>query len=189
MRLIVVTPPAPFVAIADVRQHLRLGDDDSQDALVSAYIAAACESIDGPLTWLGRAIGMQTIEARLPAAGSCIRLPGKTVNELVSIAYLDAAGAEQSADIAGFDLLGADLFVPGSLWPWAAGISHPEGVRIRYKAGYQPDRVPAPIKVAVMLMVGDLFQNRETVAVGVSASAVPMSTTVETLLGPYRVFA
>jgi hypothetical protein len=48
--------------------------------------------------------------------------------------------------------------------------------------------VPAPIKAAVLLMVGDLYENRETVAEGAPAP-VEMSMTVERLLSPYRVWS
>jgi hypothetical protein len=57
---------------------------------------------------------------------------------------------------------------------------------ISSRAGYEV--LPKPIRAAVLLMVGDLYRFRETVSVGVSSTAVPMSTTVESLLSPYRVF-
>ena len=46
----------------------------------------------------------------------------------------------------------------------------------------------APILAAVKLMVGDLWRNRDTVAIG-QVSQIPMSTTVEALLSPFRVWA
>ena len=71
-------------------------------------------------------------------------------------------------------------------------------MRVRYTAGYVADptanplvaAIPAPIRAALLLMTADLYSNRETVETGVRAAAVavPMSTTVETLLSPYRVF-
>ena len=61
-------------------------------------------------------------------------------------------------------------------------------MRIQYSAGFTT--VPSAIMAALLLMIGDLYSNRQTVETGVRAAAVsvPMSTTVETLLQPYRVF-
>jgi hypothetical protein len=56
---------------------------------------------------------------------------------------------------------------------------------VRYRAGYDP--VPAAIISAVLLMVGDLYANRETASEGLK-SEIQMSATVQNLLAPYRVY-
>ena len=75
-------------------------------------------------------------------------------------------------------------------YPWSFGPEVldrvREAVRLRYTAGYEA--LPAPIKAALLLMCGDLYENRETAVIGVSASKVPMAMAVENLLGPYRVY-
>ena len=48
--------------------------------------------------------------------------------------------------------------------------------------------VPAPIKQAILLMVGDMWHARATVATGAAMQAVPMSTTVQNLLSPFQVY-
>jgi uncharacterized phage protein (predicted DNA packaging) len=48
-----------------------------------------------------------------------------------------------------------------------------------------PEPVPADVAAAVLLMVGDLYANRETVAAG-AVQAIPMSTTVGALLSAFR---
>lgn len=48
--------------------------------------------------------------------------------------------------------------------------------------------VPEPIKAAILLMVGDLWHARATVATGAAMAMVPTSTTVEQLLQPFRVY-
>ncbi len=60
-----------------------------------------------------------------------------------------------------------------------------EAVRVRYRAGYES--LPDAISVAILLMVADLYRNRMTTQPG-TQSVVPMSTTVEALLGPFRVY-
>ncbi|WP_109808413.1 head-tail connector protein [Sphingosinithalassobacter portus] len=194
MRVIVVTPPEPVVSWADADAHLKLDGDVTQQAIVEGYIASATEHVDGPVApdgGLGRALGVQTLEARFDRAeiGSHILLPFPPAIELVSVTYLDADGEEQVADLADFELLGRDLIPVGSSWPWSDGSTRREAVRIRYDAGYTT--LPAPIRAAILLMVGDLYANRETVTVGASVQArgIPMSTSVSNLLNPFRVYS
>jgi hypothetical protein len=47
--------------------------------------------------------------------------------------------------------------------------------------------VPADLIAAVLLTAGDLYENRESTIVGVSAQQVPLAA--ERLMDPYRVFA
>lgn len=186
MRVFVVTPPAPVVTLEEAKAHLkRDGDDD--DALITAYVAAATGHIDGPDGWLGRAIGVQILEARF--GGSCgdtVRLPFPPFIELVSVSYHDTGGVEQMADLADFDAFGSDLAPVASAWPWASGSARRDGIRIRYRAGYET--LPPAIRAAILLMTGDLYRNRDTTAAA-GAVAIPMSTTVANLLAPFRVFA
>lgn len=188
MTVVVVEPPAPFVDLATAKAHLRVdhGDDDT---LIEAYIAAACAHIDGPAGWLRRAIGEQTLEARFDSFrnGRCdvIRLPNPPIVDVVAVKYLAADGAEQTLDPEAYELTGGNELRPayGTSWPTAQ--SYADAVRVTYDAGYATP--PAPVVAAVLLMVGDLYEHRETTSDG-AASPVQMSTIVENLLAPYRVW-
>jgi hypothetical protein len=189
MRVVVVTPPEPLVAWEAAAQHLKLDDDAADQAYVEGLIAAVAAHLDGPDAWLGRAIGVQTLEARfdLFTCASRVKLPFPPVIELVSIQYLDGQDVLQTADLGDFEVLGRELVSAGSSFAWEGGSLRREAVRVRYQAGYET--LPAPIKAAILLMVGDLYANRETTIAGGSVTPVPMSLTVESLLAPYRVFA
>lgn len=191
MRVFVVTPPEPVVSLADAKRHLRV-DGNDEDALIEAMIAAATGHIDGPDGWLGRALGVQILEARTDfSCGSSIRLPFRPVVELVSVSWFDRGNVEQMVDLEDLELLGSDLIAAGTAWPWSGGSTRREAIRIRYRAGYPHDgnvsTLPAPIRAAILLMVGDLYRNRDTTAVG-TINKIDMSTTVENLLAPFRVF-
>ncbi|MFN3584840.1 head-tail connector protein [Phenylobacterium sp.] len=182
----VVTAPQPVVELVEAKDHLRVDHDDSDD-LIAAYVQAATAHIDGPDGWLGRALGVQTLEARLDAfpCGELIALPYRPLTEIVSIKYDDGDGAERTvdADLYTLDPAGA-LLAYGAAWPVAR--TRRGAVRVRYVAGYA-NGIPAPIKAAILLMVGDLFANRETV--GAAAARIQMTTTVESLLAPFRVWS
>lgn len=192
MRVVVVTPPAdPVVTLEKAKQHLRIdGNDD--DALITGMVAAVTNHIDGPQGWLGRSLGVQTLELRLdhfsyPACRCDIRLPYAPVIEVLSVKYIGSAGGEQTVDPAAYELLGDEIALAfGQTWPTTR--VQREAIRIRYRAGYE--ELPPAITAAILLMVGDLYANREGVITGPSAAAiaVPMSTTVEALLTPFRVF-
>lgn len=57
-----------------------------------------------------------------------------------------------------------------------------------YTAGYGDDAadVPGPITSAVKLIIGSLYEHRESVVVGTIATPMPQSS--EWLLFPYRVW-
>lgn len=192
MRVVVVTPPIdPVVTLEIAKQHLRIdGNDD--DALITGMVAAVTNHLDGPEGWLGRALAVQTLELRLdhftgPACRYDIRLPYAPIIEVASVKYFSSAGVEQTVAPNSYELLGDRIALAfGQSWP-SARVQR-EAVRIRYRAGYEA--LPAAINAAILLMVGDLYANRESVITGPSAAAiaVPMSTTVEALLTPFRVF-
>lgn len=186
MRLSVITPPTPVVTWEQADRHLKLDGDTSQQSEVEALISAATEHLDGPAGgWLGRAIGTQVVEARPDVFRDAMVLPFPPVTEIVSVKYLDAAGVEQTVMSTEYEQRGALLGAAfGKRWPAVA--RHPEAVRIRYRVGYA--QVPAPIKHAILLMVGDMHRFRDTVAAA-GAVKVPMSTSVENLLEPFRVFS
>jgi uncharacterized phiE125 gp8 family phage protein len=188
MRVFVATPPTPVVTWEEADAHLKLDGDTDQQAEVEAMIAAATGHIDGPMGWLGRAIGVQTLEARVDHLDDCARaLPYPPVIETVEIKYLDPAGTLQTLAADQYELIGNSL-VTAWQGTWPATLARSEAVRVRYRAGYEI--IPPPIRAAILLMLGDLYRNRDTVAAGtVTASAVPMSTTVTALLAPYRVYA
>lgn len=189
MRVVVVIPPEPVVTWEEADAHLRLDGDEDEKVFVESLIAAATTHIDGPQGWLGRAIGVQTLEARMCGFGvGPIRLPFEPIIAVESVHYLDGTGAPVLVEPETYELFGPDLGTAwGKAWP-TPGVyrGQAETVRIKYRAGYE--EAPAPLKAAILLMVSDLFHSRATVATGAVMQAVPMSTTVEALLQPFRVY-
>lgn len=187
-RVLIVTPPAPLVTVAEAKDHLRV-DSDEQDALISGLIAAASAHIDGPDGWLGRAIGMQVLEAGLD--GFCydpIALPYPPIADVLSVRYEDVGGVWRTLDAARYEARDGSVGTAwGSAWPATRAYrGASRSVLIRYRAGYAV--VPAPIRVAVLMMVADLYRNPGEAGDGTTGSKAAMSTPVAALLAPYRIF-
>lgn len=217
MSVVVVTPPGQLVSLELAKQHLRI-DHDDDDQLIELYLAAAQAMIDGPGGWLGRCVGVQELELRFDGfvtpiwgwnydsgglfwgaspdyysvfnaawpAGR-VRLPFPPLVSVTSVTYEDQDGQMQELPSANYLATDEGLDAAfGTTFP--SGRWEANAVRVRYQAGYPTP--PSSIVAAILLMIGDLYDNRATVETGVRAAAVmiPMSTTVEALLSPFRVF-
>ncbi|KTR07337.1 hypothetical protein NS365_04585 [Aureimonas ureilytica] len=184
MRTVVIVPPLAAVSLNEAKRHLRV-DWPEDDAFIASLIAAAQGHIDGPEGWLGRSIGLQTLEARLDAFCDAMRLPYEPVVRIVSVRYLDAANVVSAVPVGDYEVRGS-LLGPSFGHRWPDALATEEAVRVEFVAGYEV--VPAPIRAAILLMVGDLYANRESTAEGTKAP-INMPTTVERLLWPYRVWS
>lgn len=186
MRVVVVTPPDPVVTTDQAKDQLNVEHSDDDD-LIARYVAASTAQLDGPDGWLGRAIGIQTLEARLDRF-DCepIILPYPPLIEVSSVKYLDVNGVEQVLDSAEYELIGSELVrAYGKSWPSIR--NRREAVRILLQAGYS-DTIDPRIHAAILLMTADLYANRETVGAGI-ITEVPMSMTVTNMLTPLRVWS
>ncbi len=120
-----------------------------------------------------------------------IRLPGGPVNAIDRILYADAAGVDQVMTDAQFDTYQepARVLPPiGTSWPSTQ--IRMAAVKVRYWAGYTlPDDspsltpLPKPLKQAMLLVLGHLYENREN-SVDVALESIPMGA--EALARPYR---
>jgi uncharacterized phiE125 gp8 family phage protein len=192
MPVVVITPPQfALVSLEEAKAHLRVEHDDDND-YIEALVETATNTIDGPAGWLGRALITQTLEWRGDEFGSCdIRLPYPPIAAIVSVKYDDSDGVEQTVSSADYRLVGQSslprlALTYGSTWP--ATRWQNEAVRVRYTAGYgdASDDVPAPIRHAVLLMVSELYENREPTT---DRPRTELPFAVAALLSTYRVFA
>lgn len=190
------------------------GEHAADDATVAAWIAAAQAEIDGPGGWLGRAIGPQTLELRADSfwPWGNIKLPYPPIIEIVSLVYLDESDAEQTVAGADYGLAG-QLFYPKSTFSAPTVGPDYEGVRVRYRAGYDGGAtgsphgttgdVPAPIKQWIIHRVGQLrsmapgadapIRSETTVDLDAVTYAVATPTEIsasyDVLLSPYQVYS
>jgi len=202
MSVVVIDPPEDaVVSLEEAKAHLRVDHDDDND-YIESLVDVATATIDGPAGWLGRCLVEQTLEWRGPGFAPCDgRLPYPPVISVESVKYDDNVGAEQTVPNGNYRVVGQPsqprlILAFGASWPSAR--CDDEAVRVRYVAGWPvetegdgEDAVttwtgPAPIRHAILLMVSQLYENRE------AASETPQAElpfAVTALLAPYRVFS
>lgn len=181
---VLVTPPAELpVTLDEAKLHLHV-DGDEENALIDGLIAGAVSYLDGWNGVLGRALVEQTWRQDFDSFGCTMRLAIGPVNDIVSITYRNASGQVSTVAAENYALV-TDGVGPRVFWD--AGFSAPGdlyeqgAVSVTYASGY--DEVPAAIKIAILLMVGHWYANREAVAEG-GFSELPFSANA--LLAPFR---
>lgn len=189
-----VEPAEEPVTLAEAKAHLRV-DHDDEDALISSLITAARQHMDGPTGILGRAIVSQSYTLTfhyddMPSGSACVWLPLNTASSLTSIAYYDGSNSLvtlTSTVLDSFDFVSASTWAyvqPKGDLVWPDVYDRADAMTITYVAGYgAASDVPQPIKQAMLLLIGHLYENREAVT-ATELSEVPLA--VRYLLTPYR---
>lgn len=196
MALRLITPPAPILTVHTAKKHLNY-DDNDQDGNIESLIAVATAHIDGKDGWLNRALNPQTYDLiydRFPCGA--IQIPLPPLISIDSVFYVDEDGASQTFASGSYDV--DDVSEPGWLVlgedaSWPDLMNTIGAVRVRFTAGYafgsgDETTVPMPIRHAILMMVADLFEHRESVFEG-AISAIPIPSGVKALLAPFRHFA
>jgi uncharacterized phiE125 gp8 family phage protein len=187
-RKVIAGPAQEPLTLEEAKRFLRI-TTDAEDDVVAALIAAARKRIERGTEL---ALITQTVEVKLDGFwGSCaIELPMPPLQEVVSVQYLDTAGALQT--------LPADTYKvsthrrPGRVW-LASGKSWPttkderEAVTITFKAGFGDDPVDVPPNLihAMRMLCAHYDRNREAVLAGEAPQVVPEG--VETLISGERI--
>jgi len=162
------------VTVSDLRAHLRV-DTTDEDALISAYGIAATAAVE---RFTQRLLVRRSCVLRLcdlPDGQTPVALSGGVVGAITSVVI-------DGVTLAGCTALGSSpaQLIPPSDWPTVAGEGYP--VVITYTAGFVT--VPADLLAAVMLITGDLYEQR-TSSSDAAMSEVPYSA--RALMAPHRI--
>ncbi|RWK12530.1 head-tail connector protein [Mesorhizobium sp.] len=180
-----VAPAEAPVSLDEMKLHLHAGDDE--DTLIQAYIDAATAHLDGYTGIIGRALVTQTWQQDFSGFSHSLRLPLGPLESVSSVTYYDGSNVQQTLATSVYDkftdALGPHVGLkPGQSWP--STYTRPDAVRVTFVAGEDVADVPAPIKVAIMLLAANWYENRESVTLGSIPSEMPMG--VAALIAPYR---
>jgi uncharacterized phiE125 gp8 family phage protein len=178
-------PATNPVTLTEAKLQCRV-DHTDDDTLIGLLISAATAYLDGYAGVLGRALVTQTWRQDLESFSDPLRLALGPVASITSVTYYDADNAVQTlaGTVYGLfsDEFGAYLALkPDQTFP--SVYSRRDAISVTYVAGVADSAVPAPIKHAILLMVGHWYANREAVAPG-QMYDVPMA--VDALIRPYR---
>tara|TARA_R110000751_G_scaffold307640_1_gene430347 strand:- start:33873 stop:34529 length:657 start_codon:yes stop_codon:yes gene_type:complete len=186
----VAQPSVEPITLLEARAHLKV-DATAEDALIYAWIQAARQHVEGATR---RAMLPQDWELRLssfPRRGEAVDLPLPPFIAVLSVSTYDAAGEATliaadgyQVEAPGGDFAPSARMYPGSAGLWPVAVAGVRGaIRIRYRAGYfSPGAVPAPLRAAMFLIIGDLYENRE----GSLNRNIQTNPTVERLVDPFR---
>jgi uncharacterized phiE125 gp8 family phage protein len=154
-----VTPATEkAVSLAEAKAHLRV-TTTADDDLITALIDAATDA----LHYLNRTILPSVWALDLDAFADEIALPRPPLVSVASIVYRDEANASQTLSTSVYDVVtdseghGYVRLAFDQSWPSIRSGGQP--VTINFSAGYST--TPAPIKSAILLRLGRLYELRD----------------------------
>ena len=180
----IITPPTSYpISLADAKQHLRI-DDTADDGYISGLIAAACQTVGSdlgmtlaPTTYRQYCLGGFHVPVLLetyPVSGAGLQL-----------VYFDAGGNQQTVDAGDYELVTwTDPQKIHFLTTPPAVITKPSTVPyVEFRAGFEPNTIPAQIRQAVLFLLAHWYERREPVTEKLNRS-VPLA--YEFLVYKYR---
>ena len=187
------------VTLAEVKDHLRVDHTNDDDYINSLIIVAT----DYTENITGRSLIEKTYDYYAdcfpPIYSIAIELDAPPLISVTSIKYYDEADVEQTWSAAEYvvdtDQLSKGKVYPGRDYLWPATRLFPKSVHIEFIAGYEstsspqdlPENIPVELKQAMLLLIGHLYENRESTAAGIKIEQVPDS--YDALIANYKVMA
>jgi uncharacterized phiE125 gp8 family phage protein len=182
---LVTAPTTPALDMERVKQHLKVSHDDDDD-LIGLYLDAATAFVEGPH---GIGVALRPATYRMTVDGfpcGSLAIPLRPVTGVSAITYKDSTGAVQTLAPAAYVVdLDTATITPaiGDSWPSTASL--PGSVTVTFVAGLVT--IPSDLQAAILLIVGNHYENREGMY-GTSGTVTPvMNPTVEAILSRYRV--
>jgi uncharacterized phiE125 gp8 family phage protein len=184
---ITTAPAAEPITTTEAKLHCRV-DHATEDAIFTRLIEVArnqCEAISG------RSFITRTYTAYLDNWPYMTRfeLPYPPLASITSVKYYDDAGssavtfASSNYEVDTNSEPGRFALKSTASWP-STTLRELNGVEIIYTAGYgaSADAVPDQYKQAMLLLIGHLYENRESVVIQQGVSLVQVPQAVEWLL-------
>ena len=159
---VTTSPAVEPVTTAEAKSQLRISGSD-EDTLIDNYITVARQTIE---VLTRRAFITQTITLKYDSFPSEMRLPRPPAIAVTSIQYVDTDGNTQTWDAANYTVdvqLQPASIVPAYNIDYPITRDIPNAVTVVYTAGYgtATTDVPESIRLAIRLLVGSYYENRE----------------------------
>lgn len=186
---LVTAPTIEPMTLQEAKDHLRV-DHADDDSYIEPLIKAVREAAE---TFTGRGFITQTWDLFIhcfPRPGTLLEIPMPPLQSITSIKYIDTDGNQQTLASSVYTVdanaeMGTVTLAYNQTWPTIRAI--PNAVEIRFIAGYgsNAEDMPEGIRHGMKMLLGHLYERRETTIVGVPITAVPQA--YEWLLNPYTV--
>lgn len=176
-----------WISTANAKIHLKV-THSSEDTLIDSLVTAVRLHTQNEIS---RQIGSQKLVYLLSAfpEGSTLQLPRPPLISVNKVRYKDADGnwttmldADASPEVTTsvFDVVtgvepGALILAPSQVWPQpSGGLYSGFPLEVTFTCGYST--IPGPLLAAMKLLLGHLFEHRESVVIGSLGQMNALST-------------
>lgn len=190
---LVTGPVVEPVSLAELKLHLRLGTDVTEDTYLAELITAARDYVE---TVTHRALITQTWDYWMDEfpGENFYELPLGNLQSVSSIKYKDDDGTETTMTVTTDYLVDVNS-EPGRIWlpfgeSWPTFTAHPYNpITTRFICGYgsAASNVPMPIRTSIKLLAAHFYENREMYVVGQAINKIEFS--IDALLATYRLWS
>lgn len=187
----IVEPTVEPVSLDEAKLHLRV-DHSDEDTLIDSLIVTARKEAER-VGWLSCC----TQTWRLFLTGwptQPVLLPRHPIQSIVSVKWYDSSDAQQTLASAVYVLVpdaGCDAqlaLAANQTWPTAQLSDRRYPVVVEYVAGWDENSVPVTIRQYMLLLIGAMYENRESVAVGAGITMAVNMPFMDGLLDEHRGF-
>jgi uncharacterized phiE125 gp8 family phage protein len=181
-------PTVEPLSLEEVKLHLRV-DHTEEDTLIYRLLKMARETAEKDYDL---ALITQSLQYRLDdwPEDEPFYLPKPPLQSITSIGYYDTAGVAQTILASNYEL---DIYSqPGRVRPipdysWPDVQDKLNAITIEYKAGFgaTASTVPEELRQALLLLIGNYYEHRESVIVGTISNEIE-SVTARYILQSFR---
>ncbi len=177
---------APIVTTAEARNHVNLFSDNSFDTQLTGFIDAAQQTVED---YIGEYMGPTVVDQPFYRFNSYLPLTHRRIESVTSVTYKAMDGTTKTVPTTTyiFDDSGLKKSINirnGQAWPTDIDINNYRyPVNVNYNAEWIG--TPTTIKQAILLLVGQMFDNRDNSDYLTNRSINTMGG-VESLLRTYR---
>lgn len=185
---LVTAPAKEPVSYADADAHLNADGED--EAYVTALIAVARRKVEEDT---GLALITQEWKYAMDdfPCGDRFEIPKGPLQSVEAVSYFDEDDTEAEFDSGDYQVdtlptYGVVALRSDASWPTVT-LRPSSGVVVEFTAGYGDDGadVPEPLRQAILILVGALYEHREPQITGTIVTSLGYS--YESLIAPYRV--
>jgi uncharacterized phiE125 gp8 family phage protein len=177
---LVTAPAAQPLSVDEAKSHLRV-DHTTDDTLIESLIKAATQIAE---RFQNRRYINQTWRLtmdRFPDDGCAIEIPIGPLSSVTSITYTDSDGAAQTWGTSNYQVdtrsvQGRIVPDPDTVYP-TTEYNKLNAVTVTFVVGYGASSasVPENIRHAIRMIIGDLYNHRESTITGTIVAQIPRS--------------